>query len=94
MDKQDESSWEDEEDREVVVVSEYELAAVVGDMTAVEFECNKGYRSSVVDIRLVGVGGMEEEDREEVEKRFNKLLDDMRELECFMDKVCEYTDKL
>lgn len=88
------SKWLDDDDRCTVIVDEYELRDVVGDMTAVGFECNKGYRSSVMDIRLSAVGEMSEEDRKMVEEKFNKVLDSIEELDCLMDDVCNYTDKL
>lgn len=88
------SKWLDDEDRCTVIVDEYELRDVVGDMTALEFECNKGYRSSVMDVKLETVGSMDEADREKLEKMVNKLLDDMGEIDGFMDEVCNYTDKL
>lgn len=88
------SEWLDDEDRCTVRVDEYELRDVVGDMTAVGFECNKGYRSSVVDIELRIVGGMDEENRKKLEKMFNDLLEDMMKVDCFMEEVCDYTDKL
>lgn len=93
MDEHDKSYWIGDDEQCEIVVNEYELHDVVVALDHVRFACNEDIRSSksILDIRLVGVGDITEEDRVELERRFNKLLDDMRFLDGYLHEVCDYT---
>lgn len=88
--EEDTSIWVDDEE-DVIECDEYALHNVICELGNLGFKCNDD--NGVVDkIRLKNVDEvMDESDREMLEKKVNELLQHIRDVDCFLHDVAEYT---